>query len=56
MAKSKIRKLVNEQSVLDVKIETVGNVSMVIPECCRELWEDCPHMLPKEEKQEFNPF
>ena len=58
MGKAKIRKL-NRQSDLDieVKLETISNrQDLKIPDCCRELWESCEHILPKEEKKEYNPI
>ena len=58
MGKAKIRKL-NRQSDLDieVKLETISNrQDLKIPDCCRELWESCEHLLPKEEKREVNPI
>ena len=56
-----IRKFIREPDLdepqIDVKLETISNVpNLTIPICCRELWESCEHMLPKEEKREFNPI
>ena len=64
MGKRKIRKLIREPDLddpdephVEVKLETITNQpNMTIPVCCREMWEDCPHLLPKEEKREFNPI
>ena len=59
MGERKIRKLIREPNLdepyIDVKIETT-NPNLKIPDCCRELWESCEHLLPKEEKREVNPI
>ena len=58
MGKAKIRKLIREPDLdIEVKLETISNrPDLKIPDCCRELWESCEHMLPKEEKREYNPI
>lgn len=39
----------------DIKIENVlpEAIRVMIPDCCREGWEDCPHVVqhPKPKKQ-----
>ena len=42
----------NEELDPDVKVIDVTDI--IIPECCREGWESCPHVVnrpPKETKQ-----
>lgn len=56
-----IRKLIKEPDLdeprVEVKLETISNrQDLLIPDCCRELWESCEHLLPKEEKREYNPI
>ena len=57
MAKGEIRKFIKSDLDIDIKLETITNQPNIqVPECCRELWESCEHILPKEEKREFNPI
>lgn len=30
---------------------TIEVVSVLIPECCREGWEDCPHVARRDERR-----
>ena len=58
MGKAKIRKLIREPDLdIEVKLETISNrPDLKIPDCCQELWSDCPHMLQEPEKIEYNPI
>ena len=42
----------NESGPLDKpKIRTV---ELIIPDCCRELWDSCPHTIPLLKKKKYN--
>lgn len=30
-------------------------IKPIVPECCRENFDTCPHKLKKPEKQQYNP-
>lgn len=50
------RKLTGESNI-DIKLETISNrQDLKIPDCCQELWSDCPHMLQEPEKIVYNPI
>lgn len=34
----------------NVEIKEIGIEDIIIPECCREGWDDCPHVINKPQK------
>jgi hypothetical protein len=36
------------------EIKEVDPFNWIIPECCREGWESCPHVLKKQRKTKTN--
>lgn len=52
------KKSINGESIGESDIEvklTSTNPLLVIPECCRENHDTCPHKLQPEAKREYNP-
>ena len=36
------------------KPKEAQSFSFIIPECCRELWDSCPHVVKKERPKKQN--
>lgn len=36
------------------KAKPIENFSWIIPRCCEELWDNCPHVLKKQKKRKSN--
>ena len=55
-----IHKVIQEGRTTDVSNLPVGIVAeekvvrMIIPECCREGWDSCPHVIKKPKKTKTN--
>ena len=40
----------------DIELETItNNPNMIVSDCCRENWDNCPHKLGETPKIEYNP-
>jgi len=39
---------------MDGKQEDKKGIEIIIPECCREGWDSCPHVPKKERKKKRN--
>lgn len=44
----------NEGENEPVQMFTVDNINIIIPQCCREGWDDCPHAVHKEREKPKN--
>lgn len=44
----------NEEENNEVKIFTTDDINIIIPQCCREGWDDCPHSVKKEREKPKN--
>lgn len=38
----------------ETEILEVDQFNWIIPECCRELWDSCPHVVHKEKTKKKN--
>ena len=36
------------------KINVIEPLKFIIPECCRELWDTCPHVVKKQKRKKRN--
>lgn len=43
-----------ELKVFDSEIKEISVENMIIPQCCREGWDSCPHVLKKPKKTKNN--
>lgn len=45
----------NNKEELEVEnIQVVENFNWIVPQCCREGWESCPHGVKKQKKTKNN--
>lgn len=43
-----------ETTLLDPTVKVIGIEDIRIPDCCREGWPNCPHVLKKQKKIKRN--
>jgi hypothetical protein len=43
-----------EETKLLGEIQVIGVENMIIPQCCREGWDSCPHVQKKHKKTKTN--
>lgn len=41
-------------TLLNSDFKVIGVENMIIPQCCREGWDSCPHVLKKPKKVKNN--
>lgn len=46
--------ITKQQKELDPNIKVIGVEDMIIPECCREGWKSCPHVVKQEKPRRKN--
>lgn len=44
----------NEEKEIQEEVLIVDNFNWVIPECCREGWDSCPHVVKRDTKAKRN--